>query len=607
MLLRDTSNWTNLEETKGLLFLVQRLEELTFPYSLDSYKSPTMSVQGLLLESLTLIRESQTLGEQNFEKAMNSLSHIIDEIRLRLKGNFIAKSVSSLNLDTLTAHKGEKEPITEVERRFKIAYAELNSQSYLHEIISNIIELGNDGKNKAKLDFLAREFSSFLQSRGVSREHMQNVLQDFFWKDNEIKSTTQFKQFCIQVYPHQHRFCVVFGVASTLAAIDAKTLRRANATIIPADLDEEIDEDISEGFYEALISFKESVGYPHLCMAFAEATDYNSAVIKARNNIEEVFNFLRVFSHKSFLDISGSALVEQNCCAGERRILQSSNNNMHFIRDMRKAKATSVLKRFSEVISLDVGHDSHKFNNAVNIHGMSLNISSPDIQLVNIWTCLETLVPAGGSGSKISHVVKNAVPIIMLGYMNRLISNLLFDVLRWSRPNFKTALSMAKIQDETDIKSKFVSLLTRNENIEALEYLLKSCGNFELLRNRVYNLSILMSDRKNTMEKITNHQQMVEWQIHRIYRTRNSIVHSGNSPEYTKYLVENAHDFFDQTLLFCLELSAWKNEFDTFLSCFDYAIEQYRSYLQSLKSDSEFPVVWQLPRYRDKSIVFGEE
>lgn len=606
MLLRDTSKWTNLNETRGLLFLVQRLEELTFPYSLDSYKSPTMSVQGLLLEALTLIRESQALGEQNFEKAMNSLSHIIDEIQFRLKGNFIAKSVSSLNLDSLTEHKGEKEPITDVERRFKIAYAELNSQSYLHEIISSIIEMGSDGRNKVKLDFLAKEFASFLQSKGVSREHMQNVLQDFFWNDNEITNTSQFKDFCIQVYPHQHRFCVVFGVAKTLAAIDAKTLRRANATILPEEIDIEIDEDISEGFHEALMKFRESIDYPHLCMAFADATDYNSAVTKARSKIEEVFSFFRIFSHKSLLDISESALVEQSCCAGERRVMQFSNNTMHFIRDMRKAKATSVLKRFSEDISLDVGHDSHKFNNAVNIHGMSLNISSPDIQLVNIWTCLETLVPAGGSGSKISHVVKNAVPIIMLGYMNRLISNLLFDILRWSRRDFKIALSMAKIQDESDIKSKFISILTRKENVEALEYLLGRCGEFELLKNRIYNLSVLISDRRRTLEKMSSHQQMVEWQIYRIYRTRNSIVHSGDSPEHTKYLVENAHDFFDQTLLFCLELSAWKSEFDTFLSCFDYSIEQYRSYLRSLKTEAEFPVVWQLPRYRDKSTVFGE-
>lgn len=278
MLLRDTSNWTNLEHTKGLLFLVQRLEELTFPYSLDSYKSPTMSVQGLLAEALTLIRESQAIGEQNIEKSMNSLSHIVDEIKCRLKGNFIAKSISSLDLDELTAHKKENENLTDVERRFKIAHAELNNQEYFHEIISHIINLGSDERNKNKLEFLAKEYVSFLQLRDVSRDHIQSVLLDFFWSDKEITSVSQFKEFCREVYPHNHKFCVVFGVNKILAAIDKSTLSRVNAIILPDEVDKDIDDKISEGFFDALATFKESIDYPNLCMIFVDATDYNSAV-----------------------------------------------------------------------------------------------------------------------------------------------------------------------------------------------------------------------------------------------------------------------------------------------------------------------------------------
>lgn len=606
MLLRDTSNWTNLEHTKGLLFFVQRLEELTFPYSLDSYKSPTMSIQGLLAEALNLIRESQAIGEQNIEKSMNSLSHIVDEIKCRLRGNFIAKSISSLDLDELTEHKKENENLTDVERRFKIAHAELNNQEYFHEIVSHVINLGGDERRKTKLEFLAKEYVSFLQKREVSRDHIQNVLLSFFWSDRKITDISQFKEFCREVYPHNHKFCVVFGVNKILAAIDKSTLSRVNAIILPDEVDKDIDDQISHGFFDALVAFKESIDYPNVCMIFVNATDYNSAVSNGRENIEEIFNLFRVFSHKASLDISSTALVEQSCCAGERRLVQSLSNTMHFIRDMRKTKATSVVKRFSDNITLDVGQDSNKFRNAINIHGMSLAISSPDIQLVNIWTCLETLVPAGGSGSKISHVVRNVVPILMLGYINRLTFNLLFDILRWNRRKLTIALSRTTHQDEMDLKSKFISLLTKPEHSEALEYLLEECGRFELLRNRIFNVSAFLSDRKKALNKISVHQQMVEWQIYRIYRTRNRIVHSGDSPEYTKYLVENAHDFFDQTLLFCLELSAWKPGFDTFLSCFDYAGEQYRTYLNTLKAGGDDGVVWQLPRYRDKSIVFGE-
>lgn len=196
MLSRDMTNWVNIEETLGLLFFVQRLEELTFPYSLDSYKSPTMSIQGLLRECLSIIRESKTVEDQHLDKSMTSLSHIVEEIRFRLKGNFIAKSISSLNLDNLISPRHEKERIDDVARRFEIAYAELNNQEYFHELVASIITVASDASKKEKMDFLAREYVSFLQWRGVSRDHIQKTLIDFFWEGNEISRVEQFKDFC---------------------------------------------------------------------------------------------------------------------------------------------------------------------------------------------------------------------------------------------------------------------------------------------------------------------------------------------------------------------------------------------------------------------------
>src|SRR5690606_9153820 len=46
----------------------------------------------------------------------------------------------------------------------------------------------------------------------------------------------------------------------------------------------------------------------------------------------------------------------------------------------------------------------------------------------------------------------------------------------------------------------------------------------------------------------SSHKQKVEWQIRRIYRTRNLIVHSGKLPSYTNILIENLHNYFDSFL-----------------------------------------------------------
>ena len=607
MLSRNLSNWTNIEEIRGLLFFIQRIEELTFPYSLDSYKSPTMSIQGLLRESLSIIKESKSLDDQHVDKSMNSLVHIVEEIRFRLKGNFIAKSISSLDLENLISPRFENEKIDDLARRFGIAYAELNNQEYFHELVAAVIAIAADAKQKKKLDFLAREFVSFLQWRGVSRDHIQKTLVDFFWDGGEISEIAQFKEFCKEVYPHHHNFKVIFGVNKVIAALDERTLRRSNAFIID-EKDISDDEEFSEEFIEEINKFKLKSELPYLCMILVRATDYNSAVVSAKSSLESVYNFFRVFNHKDDLQISNFALVEQSCCEGEFKNIAAVSNTMHYIRDMRKGEATSVMARYSEKISLDAGPDLHKFQNIINIHGMSLSVSSYDIQLVNMWTCLETITPSDNSGSKISNVVSQVVPILMLGYLNRITTNILFDIIRWNRREFTNIIKrMPDHGLDVDLKSKFIKLLTSKLNENARIELFEKCGDFELLKNRISSVSKILSDKNIALEKIKSHEKLVQWQIYRIYRSRNSIVHSGESPEYTRYLVENAHDFFDQALLFCLELSAWKPGFRTFLSCFDYADAQYRAYLKSLKHD-EFPkIVWQLPRYRDNSIVFGDD
>ena len=51
------------------------------------------------------------------------------------------------------------------------------------------------------------------------------------------------------------------------------------------------------------------------------------------------------------------------------------------------------------------------------------------------------------------------------------------------------------------------------------------------------------------------HQKKVEWQIRRIYRTRNLIVHSGRSPIFLHALIENAHDYLDQIEPLALSLT----------------------------------------------------
>lgn len=601
MRFRNISNWTNLDNTRGLLFFSQRCEELTFPYTLDSYKSPTTSLQGLAREALSITSDVAGAPNSRQQSAKKSISQIISEIEFRLSGNWVAKLCVGVGFEELSRLDPIASSVDHYRRWLEVTLSELDGQQYIAEIVNQVLLRAGSTKEKKKLDFLAKEFVSTLQGLGVSRDHIHASIIDFFFSSTEVSDGEAIKEFCKLVFPHTHKYEVAIGVSDEIATINRDSLKEMGILRLDDDSEDDgLDPDTVK-------SLREELGARQVAMISVRATDYNSAVNMAKSKIEQVAAFFMVFNHRSRFEISEDAVAIQACCGGVSKTLKLEGNHMHFIRDMRMAKASVSFKKYHDGISLDMGGDHNKFRNVISIHSLSLISSSPDIQLVNIWTCLETISTAREGQSNISSVVKAIVPAITLGYINRLVTSTVFDTLNWDRRSFTKSLTKADLDGHSDLMSKFVSLLTADKNEPALRDLLERCKDFELLRFRIYTLAMLLRDPSKIKSRIETHQKLVTWQLHRIYRSRNRIVHSGESPNFTGYLVENAHDFFDIALMFCLELSNAKNGYDTFESCFDFADGTCRRYLDSLEGNAPIDQLWALPRRKDRDFIFENE
>lgn len=597
MLFRSVDRWSNIDNLRGLLFFAQRLDELTFPYSLDSYKSPTTSILGLLQEIELLLSPKGGIGDEHAEKAIKAATLVLEEIKVRIKGNWVIAKICGFDRNDFAKLSISLDNFEDVRRQISVIAAELDVEAYISEIAEEVTILSKEKSAKKKLDLLAREFVSLLQHLGVSRDHINSSVVSFFFSENHIGNSDQIKEFCQIVYPHHHTYRILIGVPKIFNTFDEEVLNYYNLTRDPDSLNG-IDENEIAGF-------KELHGNRAYLTCVVEATDYNSAVAEAADMAHSAHSLYRIFSHKDAIEISPTALAEQRCCEGIIKKVSMPQNNMHFIRDMRRVEASSTMKRIKKKITLDLGPDALKFQNMINIHGLSLGSASPDIQLVNLWTCLETIAPSSSSGSKISNVVGRILPTLMLGYYNRLVFQLLFDIVRWNRRALTISLKHCKEGSGLDIKERFIRLIADAENNSALERLLELCRDFELLRFRIFTISELARDSKKSFEKLVGHEEMMLWQIHRIYRTRNTIVHAGSSPNYTKYLVENAHDFFDLSLMFCMELSASKMRFNKFSTCFDFAEREYQSYKSRMKAGTLNNFVWSLPNKKDRSYIFA--
>ena len=112
-------------------------------------------------------------------------------------------------------------------------------------------------------------------------------------------------------------------------------------------------------------------------------------------------------------------------------------------------------------------------------------------------------------------------------------------------------------------------------------------ADFFLLRNRLFELSEMFKKPQNIIQKINLHGTKVEWQIRRIYRTRNLIVHSGRTLPYIDTLIENAHDYLDQAMNMVIELSCSEIQVTTLEQAFEVAKLDFDEYMMNLESVDE--------------------
>lgn len=153
--------------------------------------------------------------------------------------------------------------------------------------------------------------------------------------------------------------------------------------------------------------------------------------------------------------------------------------------------------------------------------------------------------------------------------------------------------------------------MANKQNSDSLKKLFGELGHFELLKYRTYCLFKTFDDPRNVYHVLAEHQKRVEWQLHQIYRARNSIVHSGQTPAFAPVLVVNAHDYFDQIFDLSNELSSGMNGQKNYSSCFDYAEWLFAQYQSDLKNTNAFDVdncrnvIWKKKPVLTKMDFFG--
>jgi len=534
MKLRNISRWKLDESTQGLLYFAQRLDELLFDYTLDTYKPAALNAPSLCVEAIEVITEIQKGSIE-----ASNLEPILEELVWSVRSDPVAKKLLSAGIDYYTLNN-EKTPLALTKLRLEVLSRTINSDRYLKELVAQL-ERDVVANKKRSIDLLTSNLITTLVNRGVTKRWLHDRTHDFFFSPNgeQIDSTSHLQKFIELVNQKTHKF-IVHCVVSDLVRSVEDSVRAFGITIL---------DEAPAGMAEALASNPLGIDEVIVKVEKIEAYDPYAARELAFRRLDNLSDLFTLFYHRKRIAWRQEAQVIWSCCTFEPTFCGAAKGPMEKAFDLGEERAAKQLSGMLNKFAAKRDRDSfRRFNRVADLHGICVEHNIPENQLVNLWTALETLVPSHVGGSRIRQVVSGVIPFVCLRYIERIIERAMFDLLIWDKWRAKKVLNKVPLPRGSSLVERMAVLLVDPECQLLRDELYGRLGDFHLLRRRLHSISSEFSSAENVLKRLDLHEKKVRWQLRRLYRARNLIVHTSRSPSYINTLIENGHDYLDSIM-----------------------------------------------------------
>lgn len=535
-------NWTINNDTKPFLFFIQSIEEMLFTYGHDSYKVPALNFHFLCVEILSCIEkiESNVVDRGN-------LKPLIDELESMFSIDLVASKLYGTDFNRLFYYKNEngeysrdvskvkKEPSSE----FAIKVIQKNLDFLLNDMFVNnlyyttlkaeiekIISDNNFDIEKQKiLSSLSRLLLTELINQGYTQEYIYSVIIDrYYSKDRRITDgTAEVHSFWSLFSFDKKNYSVILPIKRT----DVKKLL--------------------EHFQNVEITENENGKFANSCKWLAKmkatALDPFGAYKNATSFLSFCVALKRFNIHACMSYYFNRAIVVDD---KTDKAYSTTKPASLLVREKNRTEQQTYA-RIDKIIE-NIPVIGEKLINVINLHSSAMDSRNVSNQLLNLWTIIEVLIDVekNNSYSKINQISNTLTTVLNASYVYSLIQQLILD-LRHCRPDFDER-HLRNISKGNDEAEKIVALLVLPEYENNKADLIHSLENYPLLQYRINNYSEQFSNRKELEKFLRGHRKRLEWQIMRIYRNRNMIVHDGTHFPYVDLVVQNLHFYIDSLI-----------------------------------------------------------
>jgi len=560
-----TFNDSNSQKDKfrALVFFAQLVQESLFDYTFDTYKLPSLNISVACDEILYTIKgiEKKSIRKSTLQSLLREFAHILKKdpiVNLIIDKNTLRKKIDKFNKEDVNL-----EDIKEIFKyintslSYKNKYIELSRQKIMQAISNNEVS--------DELRHITISYVIELIRNGYSKEYIFYSIERLFFSnqfDNDLNKyiCEFFNLFNLKT----EKFIVYIGVEDKFKNIlDAETLKHINyesPVSVSIKNRQEVEKEnnlnhcLNEGDNDLYFVVFDNI----------EELDRYRARSVAIDRINFFVSIAQTFVHKERFYFSKKAYVFNKNDKTDFAV-DASINQMLKIEDIKIDDLQKHIRRITKHFFIKrFIYKNQNIQESLSLHKTALDEINKKNQFLNLWSAIELLFP--NKEKALKDIINMLTSVNMFKYIEKIFLSARRDLQHMNNDKINNLVN--SIDAGKNYYEKFRNIVIMKKYKDKLKKLLDMLTDNPLMQYRLIWISNSYSNPQKTLDILKYHKERIEWQIERLYRTRNMLIHASDPPRILDRLICNLHYYFDLMINILYEISGKNRNIDTMSQVF---------------------------------------
>ena len=507
----------NIIENSEKLF-IQLWCELFNPDTIDTYRVRVMNAQAIITELEEVINDviNETVTH------LINVEFVAKEAERVFSKDFICQKHFKSQTDFVISYlkslwsKPKKDELIHHFSKVKILKEKLDAE-YFNLLLKELEESIFVSKNLKNIQDIIKIFATQLIRRGYSFSYLYNRKSLFLDNTRGLSFRDKFNYFKSDIQKPNRSFRIVFKFSATGSLLNFEE-------VFSIKILEEFSPDTTS---DEELEFDDQAGeiYGELNV---EAPDPYSAVYDSLKSISLIQNIIRFEYRTKEFKVSPKFLVYDDTNT-KVYLNPAIQRPLGFISAGRDNRFEKYLKSFDILLDSSkrkIDKDSvDRIINSFHYFRLSVDSAEPETRFLLSWIAFEYLVKINMNKGLIEKVVSYIPKLFVTQYLNKLLKDFASNIfrLRCDRRVLRSAGILVNQNNQIDIPT-LLGLLRDNTKLPTII----AANDTPLFEIRVNELVNILKDSNSILSKLQEHLEDVQWNLQRIYRMRNKIVHSAS-------------------------------------------------------------------------------